>query len=382
MGDVLVSWTLRARHASLTGGAVIGRWTSATLVERCNLPDTLLIEGRTEHLRPLFALDGGCTLSGPTGRRFSGPLSSLSRRKDGTATCSFESDLIRLFERDVYPTPTAAITGQTIDYGDVQSGPAETVILHYVNLNAGPSALTARRVLGLTVPSSLDRGGTLPPVTARLDNLGTLTTDLANSAGLILDVVQNGTSLNVVVGVMADLSGSARYGSPRRGGPGVLGDWSYTINKPDLTRALVAGGGEGTARLFRERADTAAESRWGRRIESIIDQRQTTDTGELDKAGDDAILEGSQPVSIEAEVRSTQGLRLGSDVPIGSLVALDLDGERLVDRLRTITTTIQATSGEPTVKTVGKVGSADGGLTRTQKEFIAMRKSMRKVVNR
>lgn len=375
------TWTLRARTAALGRGAIVRDW-SAVLVERWNRPDTLQVTGRTDSLRDLFALDGGVTLADDTGVRFSGPLSSLTRKGDRTCTLTFESDLIRLWERITYPTPSAAITAQTTDFGDVQTGAAETVLLHYISVNAGASALAARRVTGLSVPASSGRGGTAT-VTARYDNLGRLVADIGQAAALDIDVVQSGITLNVVVTPAVDLSTTARYGLPGRGGPGLLSeDWKWTITKPDLTRADVAGGGEGTARILRERADTTAETAWGRRVEQFIDQRQTTDTSELDKAGDDALTEGSQPVSISAPISDSPGLRLGVDVPLGALVTLDLDDERVVDRLQQLTTSITGASGEPTVSVTGVVGSPDAGLTRAQRDFLAMRKTLRKVVTR
>ncbi|MGN6245106.1 MAG: Gp37-like protein [Motilibacteraceae bacterium] len=377
----MVTWTLRGRTATLGRGDIVRDW-SATLVERWNLPDTLQVTGRTDNLRSLFALDGGVTLADESGVRFSGQLSSLQRKGDRTCTLTFESDLIRLWERIVYPTPTNAITAQTVDVGDVQTGAAETVLLHYISANAGPSALTARKVTGLTVPASSARGGTVT-VTARFDNLGRLVADIGAAAGLDVEVVQSGTTLATTVTAAPDLSATARYGVPGFGGPGLLGeDWSYTLTKPDVTRAEVGGGGEGTARVFRERPDTTAETTWGRRVEAFIDQRQTTDTAELDKAGDDALAEGSQPVSISAPILDSPGLRLGVDVPLGALVTLDLDDERVVDRLRQLTTRIAVDSGSPTVSVEGVVGTADAGLTRSQKEFLAMRKTLRKVVTR
>lgn len=375
------SWTLRARNNDLTLGAVLGDW-SATLVDRSNRPSTLQVTGYTSNLRPLLVMDGGIVLDDDTGRRFSGIPSSLQRRGDRTCTLTFEDDLIRLWGRLAYPTPTAAITAQTVDYGDVQTGPAETVLLHYINANAGPGALTARQVPGLTVPASSGRGGTVT-VTARLDVLGRLVADLADPAGLRVRVVHTGGALAVVVDDAPDLTATAKYGTPEAGGPGMLGeDWSYTLAKPDVTAAEVAGGGEGTARTFRERVDTAAETAWGRRVEALVDQRQTTDTGELDKAGDDALADGAQPVQIAATVLDAPGLRLGADVPLGALVTLDLDGQLVVDRLRQVTTTIAVSSGEATQTVTGLVGSPDAGLTRTQKELLQMRKSLRKVVAR
>jgi hypothetical protein len=283
--DGLVSgfWTLRARTSALAGAEVIGDW-SGTLVERFNLPDTLQVTGLTNDLRPLLALNGGCTLNDATGRRFSGLVSEVTRSGDGTCTVTFESDLIHLWSRDVYPDPVHAWSAQTTDYDVQTSTAAETVALHYIDKNLGPGALTARRITGLTVPTTASRGGTVT-ITARFDSVGRLVADIAEAANLRFTVVQSGTALNVTVSAVTDLSATARFGTAAAGGPGLLADdWSYTLRKPDVTRALVAGGGLGAARVLHERSDTAAETLWGRRIEALVDQNQTSVSAELDKA--------------------------------------------------------------------------------------------------
>jgi hypothetical protein len=85
-------------------------------------------------------------------------------------------------------------------------------------------------------------------------------------------------------------------------------------------------------------------------------------------------------VDITATLLDSPDLPL-STVPIGSLVGLDLDGEFIVDRLRQVTTTFGASNG-PTITVTGLVGSADAGLTRSQKDFLAVQKSLRKVISK
>jgi ReqiPepy6 Gp37-like protein len=383
MGDGLVSgaWSLRVRNPDRTVGA-FGEYTSATLIERFNTPDTLQVSGRAADLSDFAILGSGCTLADDSGaRRFNGPLTQLIRRGDGTCTLTWTSDLIWLWDRIVYPNSAQAITGQSVDY-DVRTGPAETVLLAYANANAGPGALSSRRVGGLTVPASAGRGGTVK-ITARLDVLGRLVADIAEAANLRVRVIQSGTSLALVVTDVPDLSATALYGSADSGGPGLLADdWTWTLTRPTVTDAITAGGGEGAARIFREAIDANALSRWGARVELLVDQRQTTDTAELDQAGADALTAGSEPVEISATVLDSPDLRIGVDVPLGARVTLDLAGELVVDRLRQVTTTITVQDGSPTVQTVPLVGSPDAGLTRDQREFIAMRRTLRKVATR
>lgn len=371
---MVTSWTLRSRDSGRVLGEIVSDW-NGNLVERHNLPDTFQATAPSRVMASLMEPGGGCTLEDDDGVRFSGPMTSYIKRGRGEATVTFTSDLIWLWDRIGYPVPGAAWQSQTADY-DTRSGPAETVLLAYVNANAGPGALAARRVAGLTLPASSGRGGSAP-LTVRFDNLGQLARDLAEYAGLRVLVRQTtGTTLQLELLDALDKTATARYGTDESGGPGILDDnWTLEVRSPDLTRALVAGGGEGAARVLRERSDAAAEDLWSRRIEALVDQRQTSDTDELDRAGDDAIRDGSEPVVVKCSLPDAPGMRLITDVPIGSLVSLDLDGDHVVDRLRQVTTTITADGSTRT----GVVGSADAGLTREQKRFLKTRRALRKV---
>lgn len=385
----MVTWTLRGRTAALGRGAIINDW-SAVLVERWNQPDTLQVTGTYANLWPLYQaaeggpdkLDGGVTLNDSTGRRFSGVLSGFDEDNDtDTVTITFDSDLARLWGRDVYPDPANAWNAQSLDY-DVHSGPAETVALAFITANAGTGAVAARQVTGLTVPASAGRGPTIK-VTGRFDSLGQLLADIGTAAGLRFTVVQSGTSMSVQVVTCPDLTSTAKYGSSTSGGPGLLAAGAkVSVRRPDLTAALVAGGGLGAARVLRERTSSSAQSLWGRRIEQVVDQRQTSDTGELDKAGDDALAKGAQPVQIKAQIEDAEGLRLGTDVPLGALVTVNLRRRVIHDRLQQVTTTITNVQGNATVSVQGVVGSAEAGLTRDQKRFLAVNKTLRKVVAR
>lgn len=334
-----ITWTLRARAADYSGGTVFQDW-SGVLIERHNQPDTLQVSGSLSALRDMQLPGMSVTLEDGTGVRFSGPMTEFTKHGDGTGTATFASDLLWLWGRVCYPVPTSAWSAQGGSSYDTRTGPAETVALAFIDANAGPGALVDRRVPGLVVPTSGGLGGSIN-VTARFDNLGQLVSDIAEAANLRLRVIQNGTSLDVQVTAVEDLSAWARFGTTDEGGPGQLAeDWEYTVKLPEVTHALVAGQGELTARVTRERTDPAAATLWGQRVEVFVDQNNTTDTAELDAAGDKELLDGATPLSIRATVPDVDGLRLGSDVPIGSTVTLDLDGDLVTERLRQVTTTI------------------------------------------
>lgn len=364
------AWTVRARNADLTLGAQVP-FAKLTLVERYNTPDTISVEGQLHALAPILTPGSGALIFDDAGQRVSAVMTSVERRGDGTATVVLTSDLIRLWDRVCYPDPGHAWNAQTTDY-DIRTGTAESLLLAYVNVNAGSGALTARRVPTLTLPSSLGRGASTT-VTARFDNLGQLAATLAEPSNLRVRVV------NQFVGGLArlvltlddapDISAWARYGTPSAGGPGRLGqDWKYGLTAPTVTRSEVAAGGLGSARILREKASGVAETLWGRRIEVMLDQRQTTDPTEIDQAGTDAITQGAGPVAVQVTILDTPGLRVGNDIPVGAVVQADLDGIVVRERIRQVTTTVAVQSSSPTITVEPVFGSPDAtSQTYTQR---------------
>jgi hypothetical protein len=373
------AWSLRRRKADRTQD-IFGEFTEATLVERYNLADTLQVTGNVAQLSPFIVPGYGCTLADSTGtRRFNGYLSQIDRTAT-TCTLTYTGDLGQLWNRFVYPDPAHSITSQSADT-DVRTGKQETVLLAYIAVNIGASALTARRMAGLVVPASAGRGATVKN-TARLDVLGTLVAKIAEAANLRLTIVQSGTALNLVISDAPDLSASARFGAWDSGGPGVVAsDWSLTYAAPTVTDAVAAGAGDLSTRVFREIISTGQETVWGLRVEDLIDESQTTDLDELDQAAQDAIDSGSTPVQITATVLDSPGYVLGRDVPLGAKVSLDLGGNLVVDRLRQLTTTIKPTDGSATVSVVPVIGSPDSPLTPVARSIRDLRRILRKAVS-
>jgi hypothetical protein len=64
--------------------------------------------------------------------------------------------------------------------------------------------------------------------------------------------------------------------------------FSRNVQKPGGNYVYVGGGGEGTSRVIVEGGNNASISRWGR-IEAWKDQRNTSDTGELNQALGDIV---------------------------------------------------------------------------------------------
>lgn len=346
----------------------VSMYTSLTVVERHNVSGdsgmnagTWQITGPNEALADLLVPGNAVLLIRDGIRIMSGPVTSIQRGY-ATSTISGVDDLECLNDRILFPAPTQPITNQPQAY-DNRSGTAETVLLGYVNADAGPGALTARKWAGLRVPTSLGRGSSVS-ISGRLEPVGTTVSDIAEMGGLHVSILQNedasGPFLDLEVRQVNDLSANIRFGSKADFAGVVLGtDWSYTLTRPTVTDAIVAGGGQGVNRIFVEQVDSTAESLWGAKIESLVDQRQTTDNTQLTQAGASAISDGANPVSVTFTITDTDDIRYRRDWNVGDTVGVFIDGLNLTAPVREVTTTVQVQSDQMTETVSAVVGARD-----------------------
>lgn len=388
-------WTPRVRTSALALTAPL-LFTKLTLVERYGEPDTLLVEGDIEDLRPAFATTSGVVVFDADGQqRFSGirprhPGRFVTRTGDGTAQLSYEADLSRLWRRFCWPTPAAAWSAQTAAY-DVQTAVHEARILGYIGRNAGSSAYNGtaggvtvdRRIANLRLPTSTGRGVS-GKTSARFQNLGQLVADLAEAANLRVTIVQtyDGTTpyLDVVIADVPDLSGWARFGDGGSGDLGLLDDsWSYGIGGgPSVF--LSAAGGDLENRYLTAQVDSSIRTAWGYE-EAFIDQRQDgTDTDQIAQGIATARAENAPTVEAQAPLAAGD-LQFGSQsgqIPVGAKVTVSLDGEEVVDRIRQVTTTVQVADDEATETVEPLFGTPDAGLRIEQK---ALRRALKRLRN-
>lgn len=383
-----MSWTCWVRGTDLLPGDPV-LFGQLDLIERYGPPDTLVLSGDIDDLRPLLNIDLGVLVYDDTARcRFSGvyppnPNIGLVRNGDGTASLTFWSDTTRLWERYCWPTPAAAWTAQTTAY-DVQTAVHETRILGYIDRNAGPSAYHSgandRRVPHLRLPATAGRG-TSGKTSARFQVLGQLVADLAEAANLRVTVQQtyDGATpyLDVIIDTVPDLSAWARFGDETSGDLGLLDDsWRYGLGL-GTSVILSAAGGQLENRSLSLSQTTSRET--GRRTESFLDQRGTTDAGEIADNIAKAMAEQAPAVDVSAPVVAGD-LEFGPGagaIPIGGKVAVTLDGSRVVDRLRQLATTVTVADDQETVTETPLVGSPDSGLTVDAKLLRAAFKRLR-----
>lgn len=271
----------------------------------------------------------------PSGNRlFSGPTEVPSNLQnaanpDGTYTFTGLTDTVILRDALAYPSPAIADPNAQTAANDTRSSTdTETLMRGYVADNIGPTAPAARRGLlaqQLTVAANSHRGAGAQ-ASPRFTNLLELEQELGLFAGLGFQVIQRGTALVFEVLTLTDRSGLILLDI----NSGTISSQQATVAPPTITRAIVAGGGEGVDRIMVLRsstASTAAEGDWGRVIEEFIDQRQTTDTAELAQKGD-AELAASGFTSIAIKIVAADDVTMiyGTDWREGDIVRINYNG--------------------------------------------------------
>jgi len=259
---------------------------------------------------------------------FSGPVTWIQTIQtidipEGVTQVTGLDDSVLLRDRLAYPTPTTAdVTLQTTAY-DVRSGACETVMKAYVNANMGASAPAARKIAVLDTELDYARGSSVKG-SARFDVLYELLQSLANASTTALgfDIVQSGTRLKFQCYAPVDRSKTVRLDIYNNR----VTETTYSLAQPKTTRAIVGGQGDAAARAFIERTSTAslaAETAWGRRIETFVDSRDSADSTALATAGD-SLLGTDGKAQITANVKPTDysTMLFGQDWYLGDTVTV------------------------------------------------------------
>lgn len=322
-------------------------------------------------LTPVFNAVGGWSLTLPAGTAqaeaivkggwltafsgerqiFAGQIRGLKRTRSendpfhGSLTAYGPSAEIVLADRLAFQVPGSAATSQGGAEYDKRTGPGETVIKAYVNLNCGPGAIVARRTAGLAMETDAARGGTVlgsARMTPMLDLIG----PLAETAGLGFRIVfVAGNQLQFQIYEPTDKTGTARFAVDL----GNLSSYEHVEEAAKTSAAIVGGQGEGIARVFREVLDNDAIAAWGTRSEVFVDRRDSADNVELDQAGAEQTVENGPTNGITIQAIDTPHLAFGRDYYLGDRVT----AEDTTDVLRGLTISWSAAEGATTKSTVG-----------------------------
>ncbi|MGW0705083.1 siphovirus ReqiPepy6 Gp37-like family protein [Streptomyces sp. NPDC002643] len=275
----------------------------------------------------------GIIVTGPTDVLFSGPVTKTETAVTatdplGTLTVEGVDDTIILADMLAWPEPSNGDPATQIRAYDDRTDTAESLMHYYVNANCGPSAPANRRRAGLIMGTNGARGSILSKA-ARFQQLGELCKELAEPAGLGFRIVQRGSNLVFETYAVADRTKEARLGVVNN----TLAGQRVSVSTPAKTRVIVGGDGDGSNRLFVgvDNADSvAAETDWGRRIESFIDERSSTDTAELTQKGTEALADGGTTVkAAQAVPMEDSALDFGRDWFLGDKVSVIVGGSEM-----------------------------------------------------
>lgn len=359
-------YRIKVRDASMLSVGELGRLTSLKLIPRFNDVGSFeMVIPRADPKSALLVKGGWLEFISNDNGIVAGNIRGITLTEDaenlgGTYTIYGPTAEQVLADRVCYPVPTAALSAQNTDDYDNRTGAGETVIKTYVNLNAGPGALVARRTTNFVLEADAGRGSVIKG-SARMTNLLELCQGLATASGLGFRVIFNASGqLELQIYVPTDRSGSAKFGTEL----GNLVSYSYTQEAGRSSCAIVGGGGDGTARVFREINDTAAQTAWSNRSETFIDRRDTVDTTELDQSATQETVDGGPVNGLSIKTVDTPNLQFYSSYFLGDKVSVPQAG--ITDVLREVEINWTAADGPSTESTVG-TKTTTGTLAMIQK---------------
>lgn len=265
----------------------------------------------------------------------------------GTLTAYGPTAEVVISDRLAYPVPGSVATSQAGSAYDSRSGVGETIIKAWVDANAGPSAIAARKTGGLVIETDAGRGETIKG-SARMDNLLTFIQPLAESAKLGFNV-QFGTddTMSFQMFQPADRSATAKFGREL----GNLVSFEYTQEAPKSSDVVVGGSGDLTARVFREITDSVTIADWGNRSETFVDRRDTADATELDQAATEESVNNGPVAGLTIKTIDTPLLAFGVDYYLGDKVSIPEFG--ITDVLRAVEIEWSASASPSTTSDVG-----------------------------
>lgn len=294
-----IAVTATARHNQQPSGQLI-------VSERAVSTPRLLEPGARVVIRHQgeIVLGGPCRLVSCQGR--------LGAR---TFTMQVQDDWRLLRRILAWPVPGSAINSQTSEY-DVRTGPAETVLKQLVQANV------TRLGLPVTVAPTLGRGSTIT-VRSRMDTPADVLFPLVDQAGIGVTVRQSGA------GLLLDCYTPSTFPLRLSEAAGTVAGMSWSRQPAEMTRVVVGGPGEGTARIYRTRVNAALEAAWGDKIEGYVDARDIKDDDPnrnalMDARGDAALAEVGLRYGLSVELLESSifgygganGVRVGDAVQI------------------------------------------------------------------
>lgn len=241
----------------------------------------------------------------------------------GFATFQVIGDLRLLRQVLGWPVPTSPVASQGQEH-DVRSGTAESVIKGYVTAN-----MVNRLAMPVTVAANQGRGST---VTARLrfQPLADVL-PIVDPAGIGVTIEQFGS------GLLMDVYATSTYPRALSEQGATVHNWTWSSADPEMTRVVVGGQGDGTARVFRSVVNSSRETAWHDIYEGFADARDLDTTTELDERGGEILAENGPTAGLSLTLSESQGFRFGEHIRLGDTIPVELaNGVTVTDVLREV----------------------------------------------
>ena len=340
------------------------QWTSIDATARhlepgsasitCAATPQVMGELATDGRLAVVVHDGAVFVAGPVEKPHGDYVWSASEGdavEPGVVTFHMADYLALVAGRVNYPDPAAAWTAQTTVADYAATGVASTVLRNLVNVNAGPGALTSRRVPHLVMGTDPAVGPTID-VSARAQPLLDVARSIVTRAGGLIGfrTVYDQAARQVTFDVFStvDRSNSVKFSRSL----GNLRSVQFSTEIPSATTVLVAGQGVGTARTMVERTSSAAEAAFWR-IEEFRDARSDATTALLEAAGDERLAETAATARLGTQTVITPDLPPPLQL-LGSLVTVEpRQGLALVDTVRSVHLQVTPRAGAYVTAQVG-----------------------------
>lgn len=247
-------------------------------------------------------------------------------------------------------------------YSDSRTGAAETVAKDFVQANA----VDRLAIPHLVVATDLGRG---PTVTydARMRQLLELVTLIANDSGLGFKVEQNAGQLVFDIYEVQDQP--VRLSKAL----GNLTSYKYKVQSPKVTRGVVGGQGEGTARRFIQKSLSASADGWGVR-EGFLDATDVDNDTLLGQRLDTYLEQGAPTAGFSLVPKDIRAMQFGRDYGLGDRVRVQgSNGVIVADTVAQVHLTHTVADGVVITPGIGFTESTEptAALYRKYKEFRA-----------
>ena len=253
----------------------------------------------------------------------------------GDVTATIEDDF-RLFRNLGWQKPSAAIGSQTDEYKRY-TGPTETVV------KAAAADLSARLGLGWTIPATTGLGSA-QRVEFRMHPLVDKLVPLLDADRLTWSITNK----------TVDVTAGSLFPRILTAESGVLADYTWSETAPEVTRVIVGGEGEGTARLFQRYIDAPRESTWGFIAEVFRDSRMAQGITDLSPDAAETLAEGAPRVTIAGELNETAFFRFGT-YHVGDRVRVQVDGLDVTEPIRSVVIDDSPDNGLTVVPSIGSL---------------------------